>query len=66
MQDGGGFHHLCFEVDDIQKETENIVKNGGHIIVEPVKGFDDRLIAFLLLNMKNTNCNLIELVETKR
>ena len=63
---GGGFHHLCFEVDDIQKETENMVKNGGHIIVEPVKGFDDRLIAFLLLNMKNTNCNLIELVETKR
>jgi len=63
---GGGFHHLCFEVDDIQKEIENMVKNGGHIIVEPVKGFDDRLIAFLLLNMKNTNCNLIELVETKR
>jgi len=63
---GGGFHHLCFEVDDIQKEIENMVKNGGHIIVKPVKGFDDRLIAFLLLNMKNTNCNLIELVETKR
>ena len=43
-----------------------MVKNGARIIVEPVKGFDDRLIAFLLLNMKNTNCNLIELVETKR
>ena len=63
---GGGFHHLCFEVDDIQKEIENMVKNGGRLIVEPIKGFDDRLIAFLLLNMKNTNCNLIELVETKR
>ena len=63
---GGGFHHLCFEVDDIQKEVEKTVKNGARIIVEPVKGFDDRLIAFLLLNMKNTNCNLIELVETKR
>ena len=63
---GGGFHHLCFEVDDIQKEIENMVENGGRIIVEPVKGFDDRLIAFLLLNMKNTNCNLIELVETTR
>ena len=63
---GGGFHHLCFEVDDIQKEIGKMVKNGARIIVEPVKGFDDRLIAFLLLNMKNTNCNLIELVETKR
>ena len=63
---GGGFHHLCFEVDNIQKEIETMVKNGARIIVEPVKGFDDRLIAFLLLNMKNTNCNLIELVETKR
>ena len=66
VSDGGGFHHICFEVDDIQKEVEKMVKNGARIIVEPVKGFDDRLIAFLLLNMKNTNCNLIELVETKR
>ena len=36
-------------------------KNGATIIVEPVKGFEDRLIAFVFLNMKNTNCNLIEL-----
>ena len=64
--DGGGFHHLCFEVDDIQKEIGKMVKNSASIIVEPVKGFDDRLIAFLLLNMKNTNCNLIELVEIKK
>jgi len=63
---GGGFHHLCFEVDDIRKEIGKMVKNGASIRGEPVKGFDDRLIAFLLLNMKNTNCNLIELVETKR
>ena len=63
---GGGFHHLCFEVDNIQKEIETMVKNGARTIVEPVKGFDDRLIAFVLLNMKNTNCNLIELVETKK
>ena len=63
---GGGFHHICFEVSDIHKEAEKMVKNGARIIVEPIKGFDDRLIAFLLLNMKNTNCNLIELVETKR
>ena len=48
---GGGFHHLCFEVDDIHKEIEKI---------------DDRLIAFLVLNMKDTNSNLIELAEVKK
>ena len=63
---GGGFHHICFEVNDIHKEVEKMVKSGARIIVEPVKGFDDRLIAFLVLNMKNTNCNLIELVEIKK
>ena len=66
IANGGGFHHICFEINDIHKEVEKMVKNGARLVVKPVKGFDDRLIAFLLLNMKNTNCNLIELVETKR
>ena len=60
---GGGFHHLCFEVEDITKELEKMTNRGARIIVEPTKGFDNRIIAFVLLNMKNTNCNLIELVE---
>ena len=65
-ESGGGFHHLCFEVDDIVKETKKMKDNGGRVIIEPVEGFEGRLISFILLNMKNTNCNLIELVETKR
>ena len=65
VKEGGGFHHLCFEVDDIQQEIDKMVKNGAHLVVAPVKGFEDRLIAFLMLNMKKTKCNLIELVETK-
>ena len=40
--------------------------NGGRVIVEPVEGFEGRLISFILLNMKNTNCNLIELAEKKK
>jgi len=64
-ESGGGFHHLCFEVEDIFKEVEKMVNNGGRVIVEPTKGFEDRLIAFVLLNMKNTNCNLIEFAEKK-
>jgi len=39
--------------------------DGARVIVEPTKGFEDRLIAFVLLNLKNTNCNLIELAEKK-
>ena len=62
---GGGFHHLCFEVENIYEEIEKMKKKGARVIVEPTKGFEDRLITFVLLNMKNTNCNLIEFVEQK-
>ena len=62
---GGGFHHLCFEVDDITKELNNMKDKGARVIVEPTKGFEDRLIAFVLLNFKKTNCRLIELAEKK-
>ena len=64
-ESGGGFHHLCFEVENIFEEVERMKKSGARVIVEPTKGFDDRLIAFVLLNMKNTNCNLIEFAERK-
>ncbi len=63
-KNGGGFHHLCFEVDNIHQKTQEMVKNGARLIVEPVKGFDDRLIAFVMLDLKKTRCNLIELVES--
>jgi methylmalonyl-CoA/ethylmalonyl-CoA epimerase len=64
-ESGGGFHHLCFEVENIFEEIEKMKINGARVIVEPTNGFEDRLIAFVLLNMKNTNCNLIELAERK-
>lgn len=65
IKKGGGFHHLCFEVDDIHLELEKMKKNGAHIVVDVVKGFEERLTAFVMLDMKNTNCNLIELAEKK-
>lgn len=65
VKGGGGFHHLCFEVSDIYKEVENMRSKGAKVVVEPVKGFEDRLIAFVMLNMKNTKCNLIEFAEEK-
>ena len=65
VKEGGGFHHLCFEVYDIQREIDKMIKNGAHLVVAPVKGFEDRLTAFLMLNLKKTKCKLIELAETK-
>ena len=65
VKDGGGIHHICFEAKDIHKEVQEVVNKGGRLLVEPVKGFEDRLIAFVFLNMKNTKCNLIEFAEEK-
>jgi methylmalonyl-CoA/ethylmalonyl-CoA epimerase len=65
-KEGGGFHHICFEVKDIHKEIEEIVKKGGRLIVKPVEGFEGRLIAFVWTNMKNTKWNLVEYAEEKQ
>jgi len=65
-QKGGGFHHLCFEVPNIKKQIDEFVENGARVIVEPVTGFEERLIAFVLLNTPHTKANLIELVEPRR
>lgn len=62
---GGGIHHLCFEVKDIYKEIDAMSQKGATILVRPIKGFDQRLIAFVDLNMKDTKCGLIEFLETK-
>ena len=62
---GGGIHHLCFEVKDIHKQVKEMSKKGAVVVVQPVEGFDSRLIAFLDLNMTNTKCGLIELLELK-
>ncbi len=62
---GGGIHHLCFEVKDIEIELESLVKKGATILVNPVRGFDERRIAFVDLNTKNTKCGLVELLEIK-
>ena len=64
-KNGGGIHHLCFEVNDIHDELASMEKKGATILVKPVIGFDNRLIAFVDLNMKNTKCGLIELLESK-
>ena len=63
LEKGGGFNHICFEVNNLSKTINEIVEKGGRLIVSPVEGFEGRQIAFVLLNMKKTNLNLVELVE---
>ncbi|MBT3407098.1 methylmalonyl-CoA epimerase, partial [Candidatus Woesearchaeota archaeon] len=66
LEKGGGFNHICFEVDNLSETINEIVEKGGRLIVSPVEGFEGRQIAFVLLNMKKTNLNLVELVEIKK
>jgi methylmalonyl-CoA/ethylmalonyl-CoA epimerase len=66
LERGGGFNHICFEVDNLSETINEIVEKGGRLIVSPVKGFEGRQIAFVLLNMKKTNLNLVELVEVEK
>ncbi len=63
---GGGIHHICFEVNDIHLQLAEMEKKGAAVLVRPVIGFENRLIAFVDLNMKNTKCGLIELLESKK
>jgi len=39
---GGSLHHLCFEVDDIEKATEELVQKGFRMVSVPVAciGYD--------------------------
>ena len=39
---GGGLHHLCFTVDDVEEATERLVAAGFQCVADPVKclGYD--------------------------
>ena len=65
LEKGGGFNHICFEVENLSHTIDEMVKQGGRLIVPSVKGFEGRQTAFIFLNMKKTNFNLIELAEIK-
>lgn len=63
LRRGGGIHHLCFEVDDIDEEIKKIKESGGTVACEPVPacGFDNRRIAFVF-PVENV---LVEFVEAE-
>jgi methylmalonyl-CoA/ethylmalonyl-CoA epimerase len=70
---GGGLHHLCFEVDDIDASTRDLEQKGFKVVSEPVEciGYDRSFnlgkesstrIAFLM----TSNKLLIELLQKGR
>ena len=63
VKTGGGLHHLCFEVDEIEGMTDQLTKKGFTMVCEPVEcvGYDRSFhrestqpskVAFLLLPNK--------------
>ncbi len=60
----GGFHHVAFEVDDIDAELLRLKGEGFQLIHEtPKDGADNKRIAFL--HPKSTKGMLIELCQEK-
>ncbi len=61
---GAGFHHVAFEVDDIDKEIERLTDEGFQLIhTSPKDGADNKRIAFL--HPKSSDGLLVELCMEK-
>jgi len=61
---GQGFHHVAFDVDDIDDEINRLKSSGFDLINHsPKDGADNKLIAFL--HPKSTNGLLVELCQDK-
>jgi methylmalonyl-CoA/ethylmalonyl-CoA epimerase len=63
-KNGPGFHHVAFEVEDIEAELERLQKAGFQLIHQsPKDGADNKRIAFL--HPKATLGLLVELCQEK-
>lgn len=58
---GEKLHHLCFQVDSLDKALKELEEKGIKIIWKPFKGFDGRRVAFI--DPGQLRGLLIELVE---
>ena len=63
-KNGPGFHHVAFEVEDIDAELARLKNAGFNLMHEsPKDGADNKRIAFL--HPKSTNGLLVELCQEK-
>ncbi len=58
---GEGIHHICFEVEDVEKAAEELQDKGVELVEKPRMGAEGKKIVFL--QPKSTHGVLIELVE---
>lgn len=63
LKKGGGLNHLCFEVDDLDRQIQDAVTGGAILAVSPVPAvaFSGRRIAFLFFR----KVGLIEFLEAE-
>ena len=62
---GQGFHHVAFDVDDIEAEITRLKKEGFELIHQSAKqGADNKMIAFL--HPKSTEGLLVEICQEKK
>jgi len=61
LKKGGGLHHLCFEVDDIEKIAEACAETGAVMVMKPVEAaaMGKRRVCFVY----SRETGLIEFVE---
>ncbi len=59
----GGYHHVAFEVDDIEKAVAEFEAQRAIVVCRPVRGFEGRRVAFLFPNLQPSL--LTELVEPR-
>jgi methylmalonyl-CoA/ethylmalonyl-CoA epimerase len=61
VKKGGGLHHVCFKVPDVQGAVAELAQQGVRILSQPMPGeaFDDNLIAFCYLGF-GVNAELID------
>ena len=60
---GEGFHHICYEVDDIHKEVASLKAEGIEVLSEPKPGAEGMSV---FLHPRGTHGLLVELVEKKQ
>jgi methylmalonyl-CoA/ethylmalonyl-CoA epimerase len=64
VKHGGGFHHLCFKCENMEKEIQDLNSKGVMTLVPPQPGeaFENEEIAFLLTRFGIN----VELIETEK
>jgi len=49
---GGGYHHLAFEVADLDRAVREFEESRAVVVCRPVIGFEGRRVAFLFPNLQ--------------